>query len=185
MRLHPFIAAFLCSAGLLGALGGCEEPAPSQSKGVTAARSDSTTNVPNPDSQGSRAARPAGSRVLDKTFDDVKFDIEKGESFERSKLNDGVKQLFGERILIRGYMFPTYKRKGIDKFTLVRDNKECCFGPGAAIYDAIRVTLKEGQTVEYSHTPVAVEGHFKLDEYFLDPERTVGTPFHLVDAVVK
>ena len=96
-----------------------------------------------------------------------------------------LQKLFGERIRIRGFMFPTFKRKGIDRFVLVRDNQECCFGPGAAIYDGIRVTLKEGEAVEYSHTPVAVEGDFKLEEYFLDDERTVGTVFHLDSAVVQ
>jgi hypothetical protein len=47
---------------------------------------------------------------------------------------------------------------------LVRDNQECCFGPGAAIYDCILVEMKPGLTAEYSIRPVAVEGIFGIDE---------------------
>jgi hypothetical protein len=99
-------------------------------------------------------------------------------------LTDNVKDLFGKRIRIRGYMYPTFKRKGIDRFVLVRDNQECCFGPGAALYDCVRVTLQEGHKTGFSTTPIAVEGQFNLDE-FRDPEGTVRAVFHIEGAVVR
>ena len=36
-------------------------------------------------------------------------------------LTGNVKELFGKPIRIRGYMYPTFKRKGIDRFVLVRE----------------------------------------------------------------
>lgn len=170
-------------AALLAVCAGCETNVSSQedSARVQAERGASTTATA--EAAAAKQAEPA--RVADKTFDDIKFDIEKGESFERSMLNDQVKQLFGDRLRIRGYIFPTFRSKGIKQFVLVRDNQECCFGPGAALYDCIRVTLKEGTSIEYTRSPVAVEGQFKLEEHFLDPERTVGAVFHLDDAALN
>jgi hypothetical protein len=45
----------------------------------------------------------------------------------------------------------------------VRDNLECCFGPGAALYDCILVEMQPGKTAEYSVRPVAVEGIFRIE----------------------
>ena len=46
----------------------------------------------------------------------------------------------------------------------MRDNLECCFGPGAALYDCILVTMVEGTSAAYSTRPVTVEGTFRFDE---------------------
>ncbi|MBA3483380.1 MAG: DUF3299 domain-containing protein [Pirellulales bacterium] len=99
------------------------------------------------------------------TFDDVKFEMVKTDKFERSMLTPKVQSLFDKRIRIRGYMYPTMRRKGLTQFVLVRDNMECCFGPGAALYDCILITMEPGKTAEYSIRPIAVEGTFRLDEY--------------------
>ena len=61
-------------------------------------------------------------------------------------------------------MFPTPLSKGIKQFVLVRDNQECCFGPGAALYDCVLVTMEPGKTTEYSYRGIAVEGELRLDE---------------------
>jgi hypothetical protein len=170
MQTVKRLAALLC----LAALAGCEATAVSQN-----GRPDDR-----PQQTVTAHSTPAPPRTLDKSFDDIKFPIEKDEPFERSMLTDNVKELFGKRIRIRGYMYPPYKRKGIDRFVLVRDNQECCFGPGAALYDCVRVTLQEGHKTTFSTTPIAVEGPFILDEY-RDPEGTVRAVFHIKGAVVK
>jgi hypothetical protein len=108
------------------------------------------------------AAAPSG--YLEATFDDIKFPMEKTQKFERSMLTPKAKSLFDKRIRIRGYMFPTLRKQGLTQFVLVRDNLECCFGPGAALYDCIVVNMAPGKTAEYSIRPVAVEGQFRLDE---------------------
>ena len=41
---------------------------------------------------------------------------------------------------------------------LVRDNLECCFGPGAALYDCVMVRMNPGKTTNFSIRPVTVEG---------------------------
>ncbi len=103
-------------------------------------------------------------RIVDSTFDDIKFEMEKTDVFKQSMLTPKIEELLEHRIRIRGFMFPTLKKRGLKQFVLVRDNLECCFGPGAALFDCILVHMKEGQTAEYSIRPVAVEGTFRLEE---------------------
>ncbi len=111
---------------------------------------------------------PAVVAIVDKSFDDIKFEMEKTDPFERSMLTPKIEDLFGRRIRIRGFMFPTLKKRGLKDFVLVRDNLECCFGPGAALFDCIVVHMNEGQTAEYSIRPIAIEGTFRLEEIVLD-----------------
>jgi hypothetical protein len=111
-----------------------------------------------------KALTTAGDRPYDKTFDDLRFDMELEGPFRREMLTDSIEAMFGQRIRIRGYMFPTAQKSGLREFVLVRDNQECCFGPGAALYDCIFVEMNAGQTAEYSIRPVAVEGTFGFKE---------------------
>jgi hypothetical protein len=177
-----YFAAILCLAASLAALASCDGTAASH-RADAAGSDDKQSGAPSLGATPDDQPQTPGL-TLEKSFDDIKFNIEKDEPFERSMLTGNVKELFDQRIRIRGYMYPTFKRKGIERFVLVRDNQECCFGPGAALYDCLRVTLQEGESIEYSHTPIAVEGQFKLDE-FRDPQGTVRAVFHMVDAVVE
>jgi hypothetical protein len=114
-------------------------------------------------------AVPKVEAIVDSSFDDIKFEMEKTNPFERSLLTPKIEDLFGRRIRIRGFMLPTMKKRGLKEFVLVRDNLECCFGPGAALFDCIFVHMNEGQTAEFSIRPIAVEGTFSLDE-FIGPD---------------
>ncbi|WP_197529652.1 DUF3299 domain-containing protein [Botrimarina mediterranea] len=119
-----------------------------------------------PIAKESSPQEPAPARIEDRTFDDIKFDIEPDAPFDRSMLTEEVRQLDGERIRIRGYILPTSQASGIKNFVLVRDNQECCFGPGAALYDCILVTMQGDKSAEFSVRPVAVEGKFKVEEFY-------------------
>ncbi|QDV27519.1 DUF3299 domain-containing protein [Aureliella helgolandensis] len=122
-----------------------------------------------------RAQEPASAaedrprRVLPKakgdiSFDDIKFDIEKGGEFDRKLLTKEIEALNKKTVRIRGYIYPTFQQSGIKEFVLVRDNMECCFGPGAAIYDCIRVEMEKGRTADYTTRPVSVKGKFEIEE---------------------
>ena len=124
-------------------------------------------------------AKPATPTALvEANFDDLKFEIEADADFEKSMLTPKVNELFDRRIRIRGYILPTLKKKGLKQFVLLRDNLECCFGPGAALYDCILVHMKDGKTAEFSIRPVAVEGTLKFEE-FLDYDGTTRAIFRL------
>ena len=106
----------------------------------------------------------AAESPRDITFDTIKFEMKKEDPFERSLLTDGIRKLDGKPIRIRGYILPSFQQTGIKQFVLVRDNMECCFGPGAALYDCILVEMVEGATTDFSVRPVTVEGIFEVRE---------------------
>lgn len=110
-----------------------------------------------------------GDRPFDKTFDDLWFEMDLNEPFRREMLTDAINGMAGQQIRIRGYILPTAQKRGLKQFVLVRDNQECCFGQGAALFDCILVEMAPGKTAEYSIRPVAVAGTFGIEE-FIGPD---------------
>jgi len=118
------------------------------------------------------------------SFDDVKFPMELNDDFERSLLTAEVTALADQRIRIRGFIRPSVKQSGIQQFILVRDNLECCFGPGAMLYDCMIVRLAPEQSTEVTTRPITVEGTFFIKE-FKGPDGHVWAIYNLKDAVVR
>jgi hypothetical protein len=116
--------------------------------------------------ESDRRAREAARQRGQYTFDDLKFDIEPDAEFFPHLLTDEIRKLHQQPMEIRGYILPTsvFQQRGFTQFVLVRDNQECCFGPGAALYDCIMVQMKPGQTANFSTRPVMVKGRFEIDQ---------------------
>ncbi len=121
---------------------------------VVVAAAESKTNVP--------------VTVKEITFDEVKLDLKKGDPYDSSLLTDKVKKLDGKSIRVRGYILPSFKQNDIKQFVLVRDNMECCFGPGALLHDCIVVEMTAPATATFTVRPVSVEGTFSVRELKLD-----------------
>ena len=102
---------------------------------------------------------------LELTFADLSFEMEKGGKFDRSMLTDRIKNFHESDVRLRGFIRPSFRQSDIEKFVFVRDDKECCFGPGAAIYDNALVSLKKGTQTDYTVRPVVVSGKLYLKEY--------------------
>jgi hypothetical protein len=112
-----------------------------------------------------RSARTAAKSKGDITFDDIKFGIEKDGLFERKMLTEDIENLHKKTVRLRGYILPAsvFQQTGIKKFVLVRDNQECCFGPGAALFDCVMIEMAEGKAANFTTRPVAVRGTFMID----------------------
>jgi hypothetical protein len=108
------------------------------------------------------AAAPSAPRDI--SFDDIKLDMQKGDPFTRDVLPSRVTTLERTRVRIRGYILPSFQQTGLTQFVLVRDNMECCFGPGALLHDCIVVRMIPGKTANFSIRPVAVAGTFRVEE---------------------
>ena len=102
---------------------------------------------------------------LELTFDDLSFEMDKGGKFDRSMLTARITKFNGADVRLRGFIRPSFRQSNIEKFVFVRDDKECCFGPGAAIYDNALVSLKKGAQTNYTVRPVVVTGKLYLKEY--------------------
>lgn len=126
--------------------------------------------------------RPGGNGAI--TFDDLKFEMKKSERFRRSMLTESINALVGQRLQLKGYIHPNSKKRGMSKFIFVRDDKECCFGPTAALYDCVLVTLASGQTGKYTLRPVTVEGDFYLKE-FNGPDGRVWAIYRMKNGIIR
>ena len=125
---------------------------------------EKTSPIPEASTKKRPVPKPQPGKTLDLTFDDLKFDIEPDAPFNRGMLPEAIEDLSGQKISIGGYMLPSFQQRDIKQFVLVRDNMECCFGPGAALYDCILVEM-EGRGVDFTVRPVVVEGTFTIKEY--------------------
>jgi hypothetical protein len=183
-RCHAVFVYSLLAIGVAGLpwIAGCESQQAGAGPTATGAPSASQLDPTMSAAANNSAAKPrtplrpgaktkvlaaAGDRPYDKTFDDLRFEMTVGEPFKRSMLTQKIEAMAGQKIRIRGYILPTAQRAGIKEFVLVRDNQECCFGPGAALYDCIVVKMKASKTAEYSIRPVAAEGIFDVHEVII------------------
>jgi hypothetical protein len=177
-RPRPSRALFIAaSCALMAPLAGCggagtpsgtpptrapSPPAPDSTAGapaVTGAQS-SAQQPPAPAPQPA----PPDTAVSDISFDDIKLDLAKGAPFTPEALTPRVRELERRRVRIRGYILPSFQQTGLTQFVLVRDNLECCFGPGAALHDCVVVRMAPGKTADFSIRPVAVTGVFRVEE---------------------
>jgi hypothetical protein len=110
-------------------------------------------------------AREAARARGEVTFDDLKFDIEKDGEFKEDMITDAIHKMDGKVIRLRGFILPSFlfQQKGFNRFVLVRDNQECCFGPGAALYDCVMVEMEPGKTADFTTRVVTVKGNFTTD----------------------
>ena len=171
MRTAAVITALSMAAGGLACCGCERSDAPVQAKVTSATEpSDRTPSPASSTSKNKSAANlgePPGVREI--TFDHIKLDMEKDEQFKRSLITAQIEALDEKPVRLRGYILPSFQQSGITQFVLVRDNLECCFGPGAALYDCVLVEMNPGQSVDYTIRPVAVEGTFSIRE-LTDPD---------------
>ena len=169
-RPTPLVALIVAACLLVG----CGPPAASTDEPLPPAAAAAPTAA------ARSISAPAPLREI--TFDDLKLELQKGDPFTPDRLTPRVTELERQRVRIRGYILPSFQQSGLTQFVLVRDNQECCFGPGAALHDCVVVRMQPGRTAEFSIRPVAVEGRFRVEElrgpdgrhlaiYALDGER--------------
>jgi hypothetical protein len=131
---------------------------------AAAAGCDGTASRPATPAPPVAPAPSASSAPREISFDDIKLEMQKGDPFTRDLLPPRVTALERARVRIRGYILPSFQQSGLTQFVLVRDNQECCFGPGAALHDCVVVRMRPGTSAEFSIRPVAVAGTFRVEE---------------------
>lgn len=95
-----------------------------------------------------------------------------------------VAKLDGKKVFIKGYMRAdsTPRRHNIDKFLLVRDNQQCCFGDLASVkfFDQVLVETVNKLTTDYALRIYRVGGTLRIN-----PEnvgRGIGHPVYVLEA---
>jgi hypothetical protein len=174
---------------------GCEEaraPAAADRPGTaasTSAPAKASSDSPQAASAAADADKSATTEAVaaaaqNITFDTLKFPLEKNVDYQPSLLTPAVRALHGRTVRLRGYILPSFQQTGLTQFVLVRDNMQCCFGPGAALYDCVVVDMKPGKPADFTVRPIAVEGTFELRD-FLGPDGKYLAIYHLDGDAVR
>lgn len=117
------------------------------------------------------------------SFDDIDMlrilKVEKVPADVMTRLPDWLRKLNGQRVRIRGFMYPAFEDTGLRGFTFVRD-ENCFYGQNANVFHFAEVTMRKGKTADYINgRPFDVVGLFRLGE---EAER--GQLYSLDDAIV-
>lgn len=99
---------------------------------------------------------PAGYKRI--SYDDLQSDPARPEG----QVPAAAMALNGQRVFIKGYIFPGKQSTHIKQFVLVRDNGTCCFGGNPKLSDMIQVTLRGPLELEYSPVMRQVAGTFRV-----------------------
>jgi len=106
------------------------------------------------------------TKALRVTFDDLNLltvlNMDPVTEDVETWMPDWMTSLNGQQVRVRGFIYPSFFGDGIEKFVLLRDDKECCYGPGAKIYDNMDVRLKPGVTTTFTIRPIDVVGRFRI-----------------------
>ena len=90
------------------------------------------------------------------------FDLQPDErSIE--PIPDTAVNLDGQRIFIKGYVYPGDQRRDLRQFVLVPDMGTCCFGGNPALTDMVEVTLKDPLRVDFSYRKRRLGGILHVD----------------------
>jgi hypothetical protein len=130
------------------------------------------------------ASLAADAAPKEVTFNDIKLDLKKDDPWKPSLLTEGVKKLDGKQVRIRGYILPPFQQSGIKQFVLMRDNQECCFGPGSVLHDRILVEMVGDATADYTVRAVTISGQFAVREE-IGPDGETMAIYHLDCKEVK
>lgn len=88
-------------------------------------------------------------------------------------IHPDVQKLVNQKVMIKGYMYPTKTMDGLTSFVLCRDSGECCFGGQPKTTDMILVHMKSDNLARFRPGLVAVSGVFHaeptVDETGLQP----------------
>ena len=153
---------WLLAMAILCCGSGCQEKATS---GAAAGAGSGVATSVEEDSAAKIVYRKDG--VAEVSFDSLKFDYRPDGSYSADDMPDEVKALGGKSIVIRGYILPgsVWQDKGFDQFVLIRDNQQCCFGPGAKLFHNMQIKMVDGRTANFTTRPVTIKGTFKLSPY--------------------
>ena len=97
---------------------------------------------------------------------------------------DSALEMNGREVLLKGYMYPGSRQRGIAEFLLCRDQGDCCFGGTPKITDRVLVRLADPKGIDFTQRLVKIAGRFRIE-----PAGTAdlggGVLYHLDQAVTR
>jgi hypothetical protein len=133
--------------------------------------------------------REGKNQAIRITFDDLDLlrvcNMEPVPPDVMNYLPEWLKSLHGQRVILRGWMFPSGRQDGITSFMFVRDNGICCFGRDPKVYDKLGVTMQRGKTTKYIEgRPFDVEATLFIEPDIEGDDEGFWWLYRMEDAVV-
>jgi len=97
---------------------------------------------------------------------------------------DSAKAMNGGNVLLKGYMYPGNRQRGITEFLLCRDQGDCCFGGQPKITDRVLVRLSDPAGIDFTQGLVKIAGRFRIEPAGT-PELGGGVLYHLDGATSR
>lgn len=94
---------------------------------------------------------------------------------------DSAREMNGREVLLKGYIYPGSRQRGITEFLLCRDQGDCCFGGNPKITDRVLVQLADPAGIEFTSRLVKIAGRFQVRPAGA-PEIGGGVLYHIEDA---
>ncbi|MDB5389190.1 MAG: hypothetical protein JWM11_4836 [Planctomycetaceae bacterium] len=80
----------------------------------------------------------------------------------RLRIADEAKAFDGQKVFVKGYMYPENQTSGISRFVLCKDTGQCCFGGDPALTDMIAVEFVNDTRATFRQLSlVSVAGTFR------------------------
>lgn len=91
-------------------------------------------------------------------------------------------KLNGKDVLLKGYMYPGSRQRGITEFVLCRDQGDCCFGGDPKLTDRVLVRIADPKdAIDYTQQLVKIAGRFRVEPAGA-PELGGGVIYHIDNA---
>jgi hypothetical protein len=88
-------------------------------------------------------------------------------------------ELDGQRIFVKGYIYPSDRASQLKRFVLVPDMGTCCFGGQPALTDMIEVTLKDPLRARFSYQRRKLGGVLSVDKSLKEVSGLTGVYYQL------
>lgn len=90
-------------------------------------------------------------------------DLQPDEKHRELPVSERALELNGQRVFVKGYVYPGEKKSNLKKFVLVRDLGTCCFGGQPKPTHMIDITLDDPHRVDYNTGIRRLGGILKVD----------------------
>lgn len=81
-------------------------------------------------------------------------------------LHPDLEPLVGQKLFLKGYMYPTQQTTDLPNFLLVEDSGTCCFGGEPKLEDMIGVIMEDGKTANHYAGKVSVAGELMVNTQY-------------------
>ncbi|MCA9104591.1 MAG: hypothetical protein R3B96_09740 [Pirellulaceae bacterium] len=90
------------------------------------------------------------------------YDLEPADPRSQAIISEKAIELAGEKVYLRGYVYPGAARTNLQRFILVRDSGTCCFGGQPKLTDMVVVNFVNQDRINYSWWPRTLGGTLKV-----------------------